>query len=154
MVPTLAEGSRHPGTSEEIPPALMPARNWTLALGVSICLTPMQKKNIRSATRPRAQNQVRGSRGLRASKPNLWLWGLLGCSYQAWEMWPPFLCGSTRSYGPWGESGKEVSSDSKLPEKESVSENTQVSSESHLHLLSFGLWAFITFCGNKASNTL
>lgn len=73
MVPTLAEGSRHPGTSEETPPALMPARNWTLALGVSICLTPMQKKNIRSATGPRAQNQVRGSRGLRASKPNLWL---------------------------------------------------------------------------------
>lgn len=54
-------------------------------------------------------------------------------------MWPPLLCGSTRSCGPRGESEKEVSSDSKLPEKESVSEDTQVSFKSHLHLPSFGL---------------
>lgn len=45
------------------PPALMPARNWSLALGVPICLTPVQKKGHPQCYRKTSgtkQNEGRG----------------------------------------------------------------------------------------------
>lgn len=111
MVSALAEGSRHPGTSEETrPPWCQPETGpWH-----SVCPSawPLCRKRTSEVLQGNLRHGTewgvwRGSRGLRAFQLSLWL---LGNPYQAWEMWPPFLYGSTRSCGPWGGSEKEVSS--------------------------------------------
>lgn len=82
MVHTLAEGSRHPGTSEEtrLPWCQPETGPWHL---VCPSAWPLCRKRTSDVMLGNLRHKPewrlwRSSRGLRAFKPSLWFWGLPG----------------------------------------------------------------------------